>query len=99
MARSRYRFGDENYPHFKTSSVVAWLPAFSYPDIANIVLDSWRFLQREREVAILAWVILENHIHWIGAGPQLARRVAEFKSFTATSILKMMKTKGMKTLL
>ena len=99
MARSRYRFGDENYPHFMTSSVVAWLPAFSYPDIANIVLDSWRFLQRERDVTILAWVILENHIHWIGAAPQLARRVTEFKSFTATSILKTMKTKGMKTLL
>lgn len=59
-----------------------------------MVLDSWRFLQRERGVVIFAWVILENHLHWIGAGPQLARRVGEFKSFTATSILKRLQAKG-----
>ncbi len=99
MARSRYRFGDDHYPHFMTDTVVAWLPAFSYPDYASIVIDSWRFLQNERAVDILAWVMLENHIHWIAVGPELSRRVGEFKSFTATSILKKMQINGAKTLL
>ena len=82
-----------------TSTVVAWLPVFSYPDFSSIILESWRFLQSQREIDILAWVILENHLHWIAVGPQLSKRVAEFKSFTATSILKKMNTAGMKTLL
>jgi putative transposase len=99
MARSRYRFGREYQPYFMTSTVVAWLPIFSYPELATIVLDSWKFLQRERSIEILAWVILENHIHWIGAGPVLGRRVGEFKSFTATSILKKLELLRMKTLL
>jgi len=82
-----------------TSTVVAWLPVFSNPTLTSIVLDSWRFLQAQREIKILAWVILENHLHWIGVGPQLSRRVGEFKSFTATSILKQLKAAGSKTLL
>jgi REP element-mobilizing transposase RayT len=32
---------------------------------------------------ILAFVIMENHLHWIAVGPQLPKRVGEFKSFTA----------------
>ena len=99
MARSRYRFGEEYLPHFMTSSIVAWLPAFSYPEYAEIVLDSWRLLQSERKIKILAWVMLENHIHWIAAGPELSQRVREFKSYTATTILKAMERRGAKTLL
>ncbi len=53
MSRSRYRFGDEDFPHFMTNTIVAWLPVFSQPDLANIVLDSWRFLQRERRLSFL----------------------------------------------
>jgi putative transposase len=99
MTRSRYRFGEDFQPHFMTSTIVAWLPVFSYPDFTAVVLDSWRFLQRERGIDIRAWVILENHLHWIAVGPQLGKRVGEFKSFTATAILKRMEKKGTKTLL
>ncbi len=88
MGRTRYQFGDSHSPHFMTCTIVAWLPAFSKPDFVDIVLDSWRFLQRERDITIIAWVILENHLHWIAVGPELSRRVGEFKSFTATSILR-----------
>ncbi len=80
MSRTRYRFGDEHYPHFMTNTVVAWLPVFSYPEYASVILDSWRFLQTERSIKILAWVMLENHVHWIGVGPELSQRVGEFKS-------------------
>ncbi|RMF41954.1 MAG: transposase, partial [Planctomycetota bacterium] len=44
-------------------------------------------------------VILENHLHWIAVGPRLARRVGEFKSFTATTIIKTMQRLGYETLL
>lgn len=99
MTRSRYRFGDEHFPHFMTSTIVAWLPVFSNPELASVVLESWRFLQSQRQIDILAWVLLENHVHWIAVGPELSRRVVEFKSFTATSIFKLLKQRGMKTLL
>jgi putative transposase len=99
MARSRYRFGEQHYPHFMTQTIVAWLPVFSQPDMVNIVLESWRFLQRERNIVVLGWVILENHLHWIGAGHELGKCVGQFKSFTARMIIKSLEEKGAKTLL
>ena len=99
MTRTRYRFGDEHYPHFITNTVVAWLPVFSYPAFAEVVLDSWRFLHRERDIDVLAFVIMENHLHWIAVGPQLGKRVGEFKSFTATAIIDKMKAMRYETLL
>lgn len=99
MTRTRYRFGDGHFPHFLTQTVVAWLPVFSRPDLVEIVLDSWRFLQRERGIVILSWVIMENHLHWIAAGPDLSKRVGESKSFTATSIIKRLQRMGAQTLL
>ena len=50
------------------------LPAFSRPSFAEIILNSWRFLQTEREIDILAFVIMENHLHWIAVGPQQGRK-------------------------
>ncbi|KAA5543186.1 transposase [Roseiconus nitratireducens] len=99
MTRTRYRFGEDFQPHFLTCTVVAWLPVFSSPDFANTLLSSWRFLQTERGIRLLAWVILENHVHWIAVGPKLRQRAAEFKSFTATRIIQQMERKGYRTLL
>lgn len=42
---------------------------------------------------------MENHLHWIGVGPELGKRVAEFKSYTATAIIKSMKSLGHATIL
>jgi len=99
MTRSRYRFGGDHHPHFMTATVVAWLPVFSTPRFAEIIVESWKFLQTKREVDILAFVIMENHLHWIAVGPDLGKRVGEFKSFTATSILREMEQKKYHTLL
>jgi REP element-mobilizing transposase RayT len=99
MPRSRYRFGKDNFPHFITNTVVAWLPVFSQPAFARVIFDSWRFLQRERSIRIISFVVMENHVHWIAVGPELSRRVGEFKSFTATSILREAAARGYQTLL
>ena len=99
MSRDRYRFGEDNFPHFMTDTIVAWLPVFVHPELTSIIFDSWKFLQREREIKILGFVVMENHLHWIAVGPQLSKRVGEFKSFTATSMIKQMKRMGYHTLL
>ncbi|WP_171695679.1 hypothetical protein [Methylomonas sp. ZR1] len=44
----------------------------------NIVLDSWRFLQRDSEFQLYGYVILENHLHLIAASPDLSRDMQRF---------------------
>jgi len=98
MSRSRYRIFEQEYPYFLTDTVVAWLPVFSYPAYVEIVLESWRFLQRERGINIFGYVILENHLHWIAAGPDLSEHIGRFKSFTARRIIDELEKRGFITL-
>jgi REP element-mobilizing transposase RayT len=99
MSRTRYRIFEQEYPYFLTNTVVAWLPLFAHPSFAEIILDSWRFLQRERGVRIYGYVILENHLHWVAAADELAEKVGRFKSFTARRILDELQRRGWDTLL
>ena len=99
MSRTRYRIFEEEHPYFLTETIVAWLPVFSRPEFVQIVFDSWKFLQREREIRIYGYVILENHLHWIASGAGLAEQVGRFKSFTARRILDGMQERKFTTLL
>jgi len=99
MTRSRYRYGTANAPHFLTSSVVGWLPAFSRPDVVQILLDSWRFLQEKQRIVLYGYVVLENHAHWIASSDDLSKEAGDFKSFTARKIIDYLPARGEKGLL
>ncbi len=99
MTRTRYRIFETEYPYFWTDTIVAWLPVVSHPQLAAIVFDSWRFLQRERGVRLFGYVIMENHVHWIAAADDLSDKLARFKSYTARRIIDAMEQAGYQTLL
>ena len=88
MGRSRYKFAEAEFPHFLTCTIVGWLPVFTRPDAVQTVLDSWEFLQDQNRIVILGYVVLENHLHFIAAGENLAKEVGDFKSFTAKQIIR-----------
>ncbi|MDP1798852.1 MAG: transposase [Planctomycetaceae bacterium] len=87
MARSRYRIYENGYPHFVTCTVIGWRPVFMRPEAVEIVLDSLRFLQKERGLLLFGYVIMENHLHMIAKAENLSVRLQQFKSFTARAIL------------
>lgn len=99
MPRSRYRVLQEPCPHFLTATVNHWLPLFTRQQTVNIVLDSWRFLQREAGLVIYGYVILENHLHFIAKSENLSRDVQRFKSFTAREIIAYLESGGSSMLL
>lgn len=99
MTRSRYRIFETEYPHFMTCTVAGWLPVFTRPETVDIVLDSWRFLQRERDFRLFGYVILENHVHLIASAPQLSVVMQRFKSYTARQVLDLLERAGATLLL
>ena len=99
MTHSRYRIFEDEYPYFLTCTVVASLPTFAWPNCVEIILDSWRFLRKERDVRIFGYVILENHLHWIASGHDLSSQVSRFKSYTARRMLDDLEQSGFATLL
>lgn len=95
MGRSRYKIHELGYPYFITSSIIYGLPLFGIPEIANIMLQSFQFLQEQRRVKIYAYVIMENHIHFIAqSDDSLAKRINTFKSFTARKAIDFLKLEG-----
>lgn len=61
MGRSRYKFHENYYPYFITSSIVGGLPLFMNPSITKIVLDALCYLQNENEAKLYGYVIMPNH--------------------------------------
>ena len=51
--------------------------------IAEIILDSLRFLHHKKRLRLHAFVLMENHLHMIASSPDLSREIRNFKSFTA----------------
>lgn len=99
MARSRYKIYHDDQPHFMTMTVVEWIPLFMDPDIAEILLNSLRFLQQERGLRIYAYVIMENHMHIVASNDCLRKTIKEFKSFTARSIVDHLRSRNRFSLL
>lgn len=99
MTRSRYKFFETEYPYFMTCTINSWLPIFTRQEAADIVLDSWRFLQKERGFLLFAYVILENHLHMIASAPEISAVIQSFKSYTARQIIDLLGNRGSETLL
>ena len=91
MTRTRYRIFETEYPYFMTCTIVGWLPVLARPEAVDVVLDSWRYLQREREFKLFGYVILDNHLHMIASAPRLPPVIQSFKSYTARQIITLLK--------
>jgi putative transposase len=99
MTRSRYKFFETEYPYFMTATINSWLPIFTRQEAADIILDSWKHLQRERGLKLFAYVILENHLHMIASAPEISSVMQSFKSHTARQIIELLKHRQSVTLL
>ena len=87
MGRSRYKITDPQQPHFVTLTVLHWIPVFTRQDTVNILLDSLRFLNKDG-LTVYAWVILENHCHFVLQSKALDQDIARLKSWTAKNLIK-----------
>ncbi len=82
-----------------TSTVNGWLPVFTRRQTVEIVLNSWKFLQKTADFRLYGYVILENHIHFIASSQDLSKDVRRFKSWTGKQILAQLKYAGANRLL
>ena len=90
--RSRYKFYEEHYPYFITSTVVEWLPIFTTAACCDILVNSLLHCRRHKGMKIYAWVILDNHFHAIISGPELSKTIRALKGFTAQALIEQIKS-------
>ncbi len=99
MGRSRYKIYEPTHPHFLTCTVLNWLPIFTRQESATILIESLKYLQKEENLKLYAYVILENHIHLVARSDDIGRSMRHFKSFTAKALLKLLQKEQAHTLL
>jgi REP element-mobilizing transposase RayT len=86
--RSRYLIHHPDRAHFVTSTIVEWLPVFTWPACCDILVNSLQHCREHKHLKIYAWVIMDNHFHAILSAPDLSAVLRDLKSFTAYAILK-----------
>ncbi len=80
----------DHHLYFITASICGWKHLFADTAYINIVLDSLAWLQRNKRMALYAFVLLPSHLHAI-AKPRdrpIGNLLQNFGSYTAHAILK-----------
>jgi len=93
----RYQIFDQNGMNFITCTVVEWIDLFTRTEIADIIMDSLRYCQKEKGLDIYAYVLMPSHLHLICGTEDskgLSSIIQAFKSFTAKAIIKYLKDKS-----
>jgi len=99
MGISRYKIYEPTHPHFLTCTILHWLPLFTNKESVQIVLDSFKYLQKSDNMTIFAYVILENHLHLIASSNDIGKSMQKFKSYSAYKLLELLKKQNATTLL
>ena len=99
MGRSRYKIYEPTHPHFITCTVLNWIPLFTRKESVEILLESFRYLQKSDDLKLYAYVILENHLHIVTQSNDIAKSLEKFKRHTARELIKLLHKENVKTIL
>jgi len=87
----------ENELYFLTSTVVDWTHIFTEPTYFEIIIKSLSYCQLQKELLIVGYVIMPNHLHIICGGSEkhkLSDIMRDFKQYTARKILDELRANG-----
>jgi REP element-mobilizing transposase RayT len=99
MGRTRYKIYEPTHPHFVTCTILHWLAIFTRQESVDIILNSLKFLQKQDNLRLHAYVILENHMHMVLRSDDLRKSMESFKKFTAREILNLLRRENATTIL
>ena len=78
---TRYQIYDKSGSYFLTFQVVEWVDVFTQKVYRDIIIDSFDFCRKNKELQIWAYVIMSNHVHCIlsAADTNLSDIIRDFK--------------------
>jgi putative transposase len=85
-----YHISNQHAPHFLTFTVEQWVDVFTRQQYVDILLDSLRFCQQQKQLKIFSWCIMTNHMHLILQSEPpftLSDTVRDFKKYTSRQIV------------
>ena len=67
----KYKFADNNKMYFVSFAVINWIDLFIRNEYKDILINSLRFCQKEKELELYGWCIMTSHVHLIGKSGRL----------------------------
>ncbi len=92
----KYKIDDQEGLYFLTFQIVRWIDIFTRQVYKDIILDSFRFCQKNKGLKVHSWVIMSNHIHAIlsSDNENLSGTIRDFKTFTSKAIIEAIKQRN-----
>ena len=87
----------DDYLYFLTMTIVDWIDIFTRPLYKHLIIESFKYCQKEKGLILHAWVIMTNHIHLIASakeGYHLSNILRDFKKHTSKKIIDLIKTEN-----
>jgi len=85
-----YQIKEQDKLYYLTLQVVYWLDIFTRKRYRDIIIDSFKYSQENKNLDIFAYVIMSNHIHIIArsSSENLSQIIGDIKKFTSKQIIK-----------
>jgi REP element-mobilizing transposase RayT len=87
---TKYKFHDQERLYFITLAVVGWIDLFVRNEYRQILLDSWKYCQKNKGLQIFGWCIMTSHVHMIIGTEKdnMEDIVRDMKRHTSTALRK-----------
>ena len=86
MSGDRYQITDQHQTYFITCTIVSWIDLFTRPEYKNVITDSLNYCIETKGLVINGWVLMTNHLHFIGRCEEphkMSDFLRDFKKFTS----------------
>jgi REP element-mobilizing transposase RayT len=86
-----------NKLYFFTATILNWIRVLDDDKLKDIIIDSLKFLKKEKRIQLFAFVIMPNHIHlvWqIGKTYYLSDVKRDFLKYTSQQIIKILRAEN-----
>jgi putative transposase len=91
----KYRVTDQQGIYFITTTVIGWIDVFTRKQLAEVIIESLRYCQKEKGLIIYAWCLMPNHLHMIVSAKEnhnLSDIIRDFKKFTSKRVISTIKS-------
>ncbi len=84
----KYKFKNPEGIYFISFATVYWIDVFIRNEYKDILIESWKYCQKEKGLDIYAWIIMTSHVHMIiGSNKnKLEDIVRDMKSYTSRKL-------------
>jgi REP element-mobilizing transposase RayT len=89
MSIGGYKIRNKEVIHFITFAVIDWVDVFTRKEYRDIVLNSIRHCQDERDLLLYAWCLMSIHMHIIVAAKKhdTSEILRDFKKYNSKKII------------